>query len=122
MFEPKRSSVPEPSLPQTNGTAPAAARSDLPQTKGAKSAARSGPSAFEPSANASTGTSVIGTDLTILGDHITIISKNKLQVDGDVRGNVHGKQVVITGKDRSSAWCRRSPLKCVVASAAVYGL
>lgn len=59
-------------------------------------AARSGPSPFEPAATASTGTSVIGTDLTILGDRITIISKNKLQVDGDVRGNVHGKQVVIT--------------------------
>jgi cytoskeletal protein CcmA (bactofilin family) len=54
------------------------------------------PSPFEPAANASTGTSVIGTDLTILGDRITIISANKLQVDGDVRGNVHGKQVVIT--------------------------
>ena len=81
MFEPKRSSGPQPSLPHTNGTAPAA---------------RQGPSAFEPSANAATGTSVIGTDLTILGDHITIISKNKLQVDGDVRGNVHGKQVLIT--------------------------
>ena len=81
MFEPKRSSGPQPGLPQTNGTAPAA---------------RPGPSAFEPSANAATGVSVIGTDLTILGDHITIISKNKLQVDGDVRGNVHGKHVLIT--------------------------
>ena len=81
MFEPKRPSGPQPGLPQKNRTAPAA---------------RSGPSAFEPSAKAATGTSVIGTDLTILGDRITIISKNKLQVDGDVRGNVHGKQVVIT--------------------------
>ena len=81
VFEPKKSSVPQPGLPQTNGTTPAA---------------RPTPSAFEPSANAATGVSVIGTDLTILGDHITIISKNKLQVDGDVRGNVHGKQVVIT--------------------------
>jgi cytoskeletal protein CcmA (bactofilin family) len=54
------------------------------------------PSPFEPAAAAATGTSVIGTDLTILGDRITIISKNKLQVDGDVRGNVHGKHVVIT--------------------------
>jgi cytoskeletal protein CcmA (bactofilin family) len=54
------------------------------------------PSPFEPAANAASGTSVIGTDLTILGDRITIISKNKLQVDGDVRGNVHGKHVVIT--------------------------
>jgi cytoskeletal protein CcmA (bactofilin family) len=41
------------------------------------------------------GTSVIGTDLTILGDKITIISQNKLQIDGDVRGDVSGKQVVI---------------------------
>jgi cytoskeletal protein CcmA (bactofilin family) len=39
---------------------------------------------------------VIGTDLTILGEKITIISQNKLQVDGDVRGDVHGKEVVIT--------------------------
>jgi cytoskeletal protein CcmA (bactofilin family) len=53
-------------------------------------------SPFEPAADAANGNSVIGTDLTILGDRITIISKNKLQVDGDVRGNVHGKHVVIT--------------------------
>ena len=49
-----------------------------------------------PATAGATGTSVIGTDLTILGDKITIISQNKLQVDGDVRGNVHGKHVVIT--------------------------
>src|SRR5690606_23957041 len=53
-------------------------------------------SPFEASKSASSGTSVIGTDLTILGDRITIISANRLQVDGDVRGNVHGRQVVIT--------------------------
>ncbi len=41
------------------------------------------------------GTSVIGTDLTILGEKITIISQNKLQIDGDIRGDVTGKQVVI---------------------------
>ncbi len=58
------------------------------------SAPRANP--FEAAAESSSGTSVIGTDLTILGDRITIISKNKLQVDGDVRGNVHGKHVVIT--------------------------
>jgi cytoskeletal protein CcmA (bactofilin family) len=62
----------------------------------AATAARSSPSPFEKAASATSGTSVIGTDLTILGDRITIISANKLQVDGDVRGNVHGKQVVIT--------------------------
>ena len=41
------------------------------------------------------GSSVIGTDLTILGEGITIISKNNLRIDGDVRGNVVGKEVVI---------------------------
>ncbi|HEY9520054.1 MAG TPA: polymer-forming cytoskeletal protein [Methyloceanibacter sp.] len=58
--------------------------------------ARPSTSPFEKSTASTSGTSVIGTDLTILGDRITIISANKLQVDGDVRGNVHGKQVVIT--------------------------
>lgn len=59
-------------------------------------AQRPASSPFEKAASAPSGTSVIGTDLTILGDRITIISANKLQVDGDIRGNVHGKQVVIT--------------------------
>ncbi len=40
-------------------------------------------------------TSVIGTDLTILGEKITIISQNSLQIDGDVRGDVTGKHVTI---------------------------
>jgi len=39
---------------------------------------------------------VIGRDLTLLGEKITIVSQNKLRVDGDVRGNVHGKEVIIT--------------------------
>ncbi len=39
---------------------------------------------------------MIGRDLTLLGEKITIVSQNKLRVDGDVRGNVHGKQVTIT--------------------------
>lgn len=57
--------------------------------------ATSGPqsaTSFEPES----GTSVIGRDLTLLGEKITIVSQNKLRVDGDVRGNVHGKQVTIT--------------------------
>ncbi len=39
--------------------------------------------------------STIGTDLTILGEKITIISQNRLQIDGDVRGDINGRQVVI---------------------------
>jgi cytoskeletal protein CcmA (bactofilin family) len=59
---------------------------------------RPAPSSFEPVVTTGTmaGISVIGNDLTLLGEKITIISQNKLQVDGHVRGNVHGKQVLIT--------------------------
>ena len=64
---------------------PVAARS-TPQPRSA--------SPFAPAAGAETGTSVIGTDLTLLGDRVTVISKNKLQVDGDIRGNVHGRHVI----------------------------
>lgn len=46
------------------------------------------------------GDSVIGTDLTILGEKITIISQNRLQIDGDIRGDVNGRQVII-GEDGS---------------------
>jgi cytoskeletal protein CcmA (bactofilin family) len=60
----------------------------------ARSAASTAPSSFEPAR--SVGSSVIGSDLTILGQNITIISKNQLQIDGDIRGDVTGKQVTIS--------------------------
>lgn len=56
--------------------------------------ASAAPSPFEPARTI--GSSVIGTDLTILGQNITIISKNQLQIDGDIRGDVTGKQVTIS--------------------------
>lgn len=55
-------------------------------------------SPFAMSVNQSAGLSVIGTDLTILGQNIAIISQNKLQIDGDVRGDVVGKQVTISSE------------------------
>ncbi len=39
--------------------------------------------------------STIGTDLTILGEKITIISQYLLQIDGDVRADISGKKVLI---------------------------
>jgi cytoskeletal protein CcmA (bactofilin family) len=51
---------------------------------------------LDPTDAADPDSSVIGNDLTLLGENITIISKNKLQVDGHVRGNVHGRQVTIS--------------------------
>jgi cytoskeletal protein CcmA (bactofilin family) len=61
-----------------------------------KSATTPASQASAPTDSAAIGTSVIGNDLTLLGENITIISKNKLQVDGHVRGNVHGRQVTIS--------------------------
>jgi len=39
--------------------------------------------------------STIGTDLTILGEKITIVSQYLLQIDGDVRADISGKKVLI---------------------------
>lgn len=50
----------------------------------------------DPFAPAATMTaSTIGTDLTILGEKITIISQHQLQIDGDVRADINGKKVTI---------------------------
>lgn len=56
--------------------------------------ARPAGSPFER-ASAAGGNSVIGTDLTIMGEKITIISQNRLTIDGDVHGDIHGRQIVI---------------------------
>ncbi len=57
-------------------------------------AARPAASPFERAASTS-GSSVIGTDLTIIGEKITIISQNRVTIDGDVHGDINGKQVII---------------------------
>lgn len=45
-------------------------------------------------------TSVIGSDITIVGQKISIIAQTNVQVDGDVRGDIDGRQVTVgsTGK------------------------
>lgn len=39
--------------------------------------------------------SIIGSDLVILGEKITVITKTRLLVDGEVRGDINGKEVII---------------------------
>lgn len=39
--------------------------------------------------------SIIGADLMILGDKITVMTKARLLVDGEVRGDINGKEVII---------------------------
>jgi cytoskeletal protein CcmA (bactofilin family) len=68
---------------------------EVPAAPATPSPSSNGHSPFEPAAHPELGASVIGTDLTIIGDKITIISQNILQIDGDIRGDVAGKQVMI---------------------------
>jgi cytoskeletal protein CcmA (bactofilin family) len=46
-------------------------------------------------ATASNHMSIISSDLTIVGQQITIITKGSLQVDGEVCADVHGNEIVI---------------------------
>ncbi len=95
-----RTSTPDPNSPKP---ATPAAPSQLGNMGGTMSAPQPAPGASRPSpfgAATTMGQSVIGTDLTILGEKITIISQNRLQIDGDVRGDVNGRQVII-GEDGS---------------------
>ena len=71
-----------------------------PGRPGVKATTSARPEGSQVGPAAAAGFSVIGNDLTILGEKITIISQNKIQVDGHVHGDVHGKQVVIS-KDGS---------------------
>ena len=39
--------------------------------------------------------SIIGSDLVIVGEKITVITKTRLVVNGEVRGDINGREVVI---------------------------
>ena len=70
---------------------------------------RAATSPIDPVATAAAGISVIGTDLVIVGDRITIISQSELQIDGQIRGNVHGRAVFINkgGSVTGEIWAER---------------
>ncbi|MDX2258514.1 MAG: polymer-forming cytoskeletal protein [Hyphomicrobiaceae bacterium] len=46
------------------------------------------------------GASVIGQDLAIVGQGITVVTQSRVQIDGRIDGNIHGKEVIVgrTGK------------------------
>lgn len=103
MFNPKPDNDPKPFAPPE--------ANDLKATS-----PRVATSPFAPAATAAAGISVIGTDLTILGDKITIVSQNKLQIDGQIRGNVHGKEVLISkgGSVTGEVWAERIDVRGAV--------
>jgi cytoskeletal protein CcmA (bactofilin family) len=46
-------------------------------------------------AGAGAHVSVLASDLTILGEGITIVSQNKVRIEGKIRADVHAREVVI---------------------------
>jgi cytoskeletal protein CcmA (bactofilin family) len=77
--------------------------------RGEKTVAFLPTSPFVPPATGASGGSVLGTDLTILGEKIIIISQSKLQIDGAIKGVVHGKAVLINkgGSVTGEIWAER---------------
>lgn len=53
------------------------------------------PAAAAPAPLAAVAGSVIASDLTIAGQQVLLISQGRLQVDGEVRGDINGREVVI---------------------------
>jgi cytoskeletal protein CcmA (bactofilin family) len=103
-----RSSIPESNLPKpVNGPANGPTNMPISGMNILSNTAAPAPLSAQPAAPGTSGraspfaaastmtTSTIGTDLTILGEKITIISQNRLQIDGDVRGDISGRQVII---------------------------
>ena len=76
----------QPPAPPTPGPARPAAISN-----GTTTTTTTGPSSSGPVGM----TSVIGSDLTIIGSGLRIIAQKTLQVDGEVQGDVLGSRVVI---------------------------
>lgn len=62
--------------------------------------ARTMPPPVAPAGGGGQPRSIIGNDLTIVGQGLRIISKGILQVDGDVTGDVVGSEVIIGEKGR----------------------
>lgn len=46
------------------------------------------------------GVSVIGRDLAILGNDLKIVSRGKIQIEGEVRGDVYGHEILIGDQGR----------------------
>lgn len=60
----------------------------------------------EPLADTAAAISIIGSDLTIMGERLTIITRGTLQLDGEVKGDLHGAEIVIgeNGRVTGTVW------------------
>ncbi len=49
----------------------------------------------QPVATAISASSILGDDVAIVGERITIVSKARIQIDGEIHGNINGQEVVV---------------------------
>jgi len=79
--------TPKPAPPQQPQAAPAPAA--------AQSAPMSAPAHTPKPTGVIAGSSVIADDVAIVGQNITIVSQAKLQIDGEIQGNINGREVIV---------------------------
>ena len=77
---------------QAPGSGPAAAQSPTPLVPHPITMPSAAASVAEAQASQ---VSIIGSDLVIMGEKITVITKARLLVDGEVRGDINGREVII---------------------------
>lgn len=53
-------------------------------------------------APAAAAASTLGSDLAIVGQQVTIISQSRLVIDGQVRGDINGREIVVGENGRVS--------------------
>lgn len=93
MFGRSANSDQKPADPQKPGAgAPAAPVDDAPTMIMPATNSAPAPTA-RPAAGGST--SIIGTDVAILGQKITVVAQSRVQIDGNIDGDINGKEVVI---------------------------
>ncbi|MEO1205531.1 MAG: polymer-forming cytoskeletal protein [Pseudomonadota bacterium] len=83
--------TPKPGAP--NGATPAPAFAPPPPQAPAAQAAPPPPAAVAPSTISAS--SILGDDVAIVGERITIVSKARIQIDGEIQGNINGQEVVV---------------------------
>lgn len=79
--------LPPQAQPATAAPAPPAAQ---------PAAAQPAPAAAAPSG----GNSLIGEDLFIVGEKITVVTQSRVKVDGTIQGDVNGKEVIVGPKGK----------------------
>lgn len=49
----------------------------------------------QSTASSISASSILGDDVAIVGERITIVSKARIQIDGEIHGNINGQEVVV---------------------------